>query len=52
MALGQPAKGSKQSGGGTYPIAKAFAITILVALLALGILRHLFGSIRVEVGTR
>lgn len=35
-----------------YPIAKGFALTILTALIALFILRHLFGSIRVEVGTR
>ena len=32
------------------PIAKAFALTVLLALVALALLRHLFGSIRVDAG--
>lgn len=44
------------SGSGTaahqYPIARGFALVILVALGLLFLLRHLFGSIRVEAGTR
>jgi hypothetical protein len=35
-----------------YPISKWFAITVLTALGLLFLLRHLFGSIRVEVGSR
>lgn len=40
---------SAQRGG---PISKAFAFTVLAALLGLLLLRHLFGSIRVEGGVR
>jgi len=36
----------------TYPIARSFALVLLAAVIALLILRHLFGSVRVEVGTR
>ena len=36
----------------SFPIARSFALTVLVALVVLVLLRHLFGSIRVEVGTR
>lgn len=36
----------------TYPISRGFAIVVLMALLALVVLRHLFGSVSVEVGTR
>lgn len=35
-----------------YPIARGFALTVLVAIGLLLLLRHLFGSVRVEVGTR
>lgn len=35
-----------------YPISRTFALTILGALLLLVVLRHLFGSVRLEVGTR
>ena len=35
-----------------YPISRGFAVTILAALVVLIVLRHLFGSVRVEVGTR
>lgn len=36
----------------TYPIARGFACVVAVALILLIILRHLFGSVRLEVGTR
>lgn len=47
----------KQNGGAVsalagQPIARMFAIIVLAALIGLAVLRHLFGSIRVEVGTR
>ena len=38
--------------GYQLPITRGVAMTVLVALLLLVILRQLFGSIRVEVGTR
>lgn len=41
-----------QAAAHQYPIARAFAITVLAAVALLAILRHLFGSIRVEVGTK
>jgi len=44
--------GSGSQAAHTYPITRAFALTVLAALVLLVILRHLFGSIRVEVGTR
>ncbi|HZR54587.1 MAG TPA: hypothetical protein VFB06_34440 [Streptosporangiaceae bacterium] len=34
----------------TYPIARTFALVVLGALVLLIVLRHLFGSVRVEVG--
>lgn len=36
----------------TYPIARSFALVLLGALILLFILRHLFGSVRLEVGTK
>jgi len=36
----------------TYPIARSFALTVLLSLVALFVLRHLFGSVRVEVGAK
>lgn len=50
MALGQ--NKSQSSGSGTFPIARGFAFTVVLAVFVLLILRHLFGAIRVEVGTR
>lgn len=35
-----------------YPITRGFAGTVLIALLLLVVLRHLFGSVRVEGGVR
>ena len=50
---------SNQNGGAgpsgylaKQPTTVAFAMVVLVALLILALLRHLFGSIRVEAGTR
>lgn len=34
------------------PTTVAFAMVVLVALIILALLRHLFGSVRVEAGTR
>lgn len=44
----------KGNGGSlaAYPVATSFAMVVLVALLLLVLLRHLFGSVRVEVGAR
>jgi hypothetical protein len=36
----------------TYPISRAFAAVVVGALLLLFLLRHFFGSVRVEAGTR
>jgi hypothetical protein len=36
----------------TYPIARCFALTVIGALILLVILRHLFGSVAVQVGTK
>jgi hypothetical protein len=36
----------------TYPISRCFALTVLAALVILAILRHLFGSVSVQVGTK
>jgi hypothetical protein len=44
--------GNGETAAHQYPIARAFALTVLVALGLLLLLRHLFGSVRVEVGTR
>ena len=38
--------------GYQLPITRGVAVTVLAALLGLIILRQLFGSIRVEAGTR
>ena len=35
-----------------FPISRGFALVVLLALLGLVVLRHLFGSVRLEVGTR
>lgn len=49
---------SRDPGGGapamahTYPISRAYAGVIAVALLILLALHHLFGSINIEVGAR
>jgi hypothetical protein len=49
MATRDPNAG--QSAGGVPPISKSFAVTILVALALLMVLRKTFGSIRLEVGS-
>lgn len=51
-------RGTNQNGTGPagylakQPTTVAFAMVVLFALLVLALLRHLFGSIRVEAGTR
>lgn len=52
MALNERNPGGASASAGSYPIARSFAGVVLLALIALIILRHLFGSIRVEVGAR
>jgi hypothetical protein len=47
-----PRSPAGQQAAHQYPITKWFAITVFAALVLLLILRHLFGSIRVEVGSR
>lgn len=42
--------GETSAAAHTFPISRAFALTILFALLALIVLRHLFGSVHVEAG--
>ncbi len=44
--------GSASSSASQYPITRTFAVVVLAALLILVVLRHLFGSIRLEVGAR
>lgn len=44
------AKGQSQAQ--QTPIARAFALTVLVALAALILLRHLFGSVTVNAGVK
>jgi hypothetical protein len=53
MAFGSrdPNAGSTTSASG-YPISRSLGLVILAALAVLIVMRHLFGSIRVEVGTR
>jgi len=47
-------RGTNTNGNGaaTLPIARSFALVVLFALAVLIILRHLFGSIRIEGGVR
>jgi len=42
--------GSMSASG--YPISRTFALTVLIALVILAVLRHLFGSVRLEAGVR
>ncbi len=44
--------GSGPSAATSYPIARWFAFVLLAALVILILLRHLFGSISAQVGTR
>lgn len=43
------ASGSGRAGG---DISRAFAYTIIGAVVALAVMRHLFGSVRVEAGVK
>lgn len=36
----------------TYPVTRSFATMVLIALVLLWALRHVFGSVRGEVGVR
>jgi hypothetical protein len=44
--------GTADQAAHTYPITRAFALTVLAALILLIILRHVFGSLTVDVGTK
>jgi hypothetical protein len=49
----QPSPGGRSSSFlASQPTTVAFAMVVLVALIILALLRHLFGSVRVEAGTR
>lgn len=54
--MGLNSRDPAQTGSGqaahTYPVTRAFALTVLVALVLLIILRHIFGSLSAEIGTR
>ena len=52
MPYNSRSPGGSQAPAHTYPIARGFALTVLGAIILLLVLRHLFGSIRVEVGTK
>jgi len=52
VALGSRNPNSGATSASSYPITRGLAFVVLAALIALVVLRHLFGSIRVEVGTR
>lgn len=48
---------AQQDGGSawgltSHPTVWSFAMVILLAVIVLALLRHLFGSIRVEAGTK
>jgi hypothetical protein len=43
---------AKPAGVGSCPIAKSFAVFVLLALGLLVVLRHLFGSAQLTVGAR
>lgn len=44
--------GSSGFGLTSHPTVWSFALVILIAGLLLALLRHLFGSIRVEIGSK
>jgi len=44
--------GSGDAPAHTYPISRAFAAVILAAFLLLVLLRHFFGNVSVNIGTR
>ena len=54
MALNfrDPSSGGESAPATSYPISRSFAFTVLLALVALWALRHVFGSISVNAGSR
>lgn len=52
MPSGLPSGNSGGSSTSKYPIAYSFAGLVVLALIALFAIRHLFGSIRADVGVR
>lgn len=53
MSVGANGNGNSRSSGvrGQNPIAFSFALLVVAALVVLWALRHVFGSVRAEVGT-
>jgi hypothetical protein len=51
MAVRDPSAQAQTGAAGIPPITKSFAVTILVAVALLMVLRKTFGSIRLEVGS-
>ena len=44
--------GAGSTSASQFPISRGFAVTILVALGVIVLLRHLYGSVSVEAGAR
>lgn len=43
--------GSDSAAAHTYPISRAFAVVVAVALVVLFALRHIYGAVTVQAGT-
>lgn len=52
MALNERAVGDETPPAYAHPISRSLGFLVLVALVILWALRHLFGSIRAEVGVK
>jgi hypothetical protein len=52
MAYNTRGTGSGAAPAGSYPVTRAFALTVVAAIVFLVILRFFYGSIRVEAGVR
>jgi hypothetical protein len=50
VPLSPTGRGQSQAAGNNVKVNQAFALVVLAALIILVAMRHLFGSIRVEVG--
>lgn len=46
------AYGTQSQGTGSYPIARGFALTALIALVILAVLRFAFANVSFEAGIR
>jgi len=52
MALNERAVGDETPPAYAHPISRSFGIMVLAFLVILWALRHLFGSVRAEVGVK